>query len=186
MSWKGEYSIGYQGPCLVQSYQRMSAWLLGWTALCNAACWSSRPNWCKAGYRRTSRYNLSGHVKSFWQRKPRKTPKEATSVWFWREPANMARIVPAQSIPQGVTTMGATSSPLSVTSGVPQGSILGPILFLLYVNSLPDAIRSSQIAAFADDTKVFRDCIKARCRKTSRRPIWPDHVVTEKFCWPKL
>ena len=44
---------------------------------------------------------------------------------------------------QRVTTLGATSSPLPVSSGVPQGSIQGPMLFLLYVNSLPDAVRSS-------------------------------------------
>ena len=53
--------------------------------------------------------------------------------------------------------MGATSSPLPVTSGVPQGSILGPIVFRLFVKSLPDVVRSSQIAAFADDTKVFNE-----------------------------
>ena len=63
---------------------------------------------------------------------------------------------------QRVTTLGATSSPLPVSSGVPQGSILGPMLFLLYVNSLPDAVRSSQIAAFADDTKVFKEITSKR------------------------
>ena len=67
---------------------------------------------------------------------------------------------------QRVTLLGATSSPLPVTSGVRQGSILGPKLFLLYVNSLPDAIRSSHIAAFAEDTKGFqRNHINARCRR---------------------
>ena len=41
-----------------------------------------------------------------------------------------------------------------VTSGVPQGSILGSIIFLLYVNDLPDAAKSS-VKMFADDTKLY-------------------------------
>ncbi|CAB3996921.1 RNA-directed DNA polymerase from mobile element jockey [Paramuricea clavata] len=57
---------------------------------------------------------------------------------------------------QRVTTLGATSSKKTVCSGVPQGSILGPILFLLYVNDLPDAVTNSTVACFADDTKIFR------------------------------
>ena len=60
---------------------------------------------------------------------------------------------------------GTISSPLPATSGVPQGSILGAMLFLLYVNSLPDVVRSSQIAAFADDTKVFKDITSTREQK---------------------
>ena len=40
-------------------------------------------------------------------------------------------------------------------SGVPHGSVLGPILFLIYVNDLEDDI-SSKVLKFADDTKVFR------------------------------
>ena len=61
-----------------------------------------------------------------------------------------------------MTIFGAMSSPLPVTSGVPQGSILGLMLFLLYVNSVPDAVRSSQIAAFADDTKIFKETTSTR------------------------
>ncbi len=52
--------------------------------------------------------------------------------------------------------MGATSRSLAVTSGVLQGSILGPLLFLPYENHLSKAVTKSKIATFADDTKIFR------------------------------
>ena len=42
-----------------------------------------------------------------------------------------------------------------VKSGVPQGSVLGPLLFLIYINDLPSAITSSSIQLFADDCKLF-------------------------------
>ena len=56
---------------------------------------------------------------------------------------------------QRVVVTGATSDPLPVCSGVLQGSILGPAVFLLYVNNLPKVVKSSEVAMFADDTKVF-------------------------------
>ena len=55
---------------------------------------------------------------------------------------------------QRVVLNGETSSWLNVTAGVPQGSVLGPLLFLVYINDLPDEITSS-CKIFADDTSLF-------------------------------
>ena len=49
----------------------------------------------------------------------------------------------------------STSSPLTVTHGVPQGSISGPVLFSLYMNDLPDAIKIFSVEFYIDDTKLF-------------------------------
>ena len=56
---------------------------------------------------------------------------------------------------QRVVVDGEVSNWKSVLSGVPQGSVLGPILFLTYINDLDDSI-TSNILKFADDTKLFR------------------------------
>jgi hypothetical protein len=47
------------------------------------------------------------------------------------------------------------SNEARVTSGVPQGSVLGPILFLIYINSLVRALKHSSIRLYADDAKIY-------------------------------
>ena len=55
---------------------------------------------------------------------------------------------------QNVILNGCTSDWTKVISGVPQGSVLGPLLFLVYINDLPE-IAQGRIKMFADDTKLY-------------------------------
>jgi len=69
-------------------------------------------------------------------------------VWQWIESFLSNRR-------QRVVLRNGKSNWKQVISGVPQGSILSPILFLLFINDLPDKI-SSVAKLFADDSKLYR------------------------------
>lgn len=58
---------------------------------------------------------------------------------------------------QKVVVNGYVSELVTVTSGVPQGSILGPLLFLLYVNDISRCFAHSKFLMYADDLKVFKN-----------------------------
>jgi len=57
---------------------------------------------------------------------------------------------------QRVCIRGRWSSWITVWSGVPQGSVLGPLVFLIFIIDLDECIRS-HILKFADDAKVFQE-----------------------------
>ena len=59
---------------------------------------------------------------------------------------------------QAVCINGSKSKYLSVTSGVPQGSVLGPVLFLVFINDL-SAVVTTQCKIFADDTKLYHSIL---------------------------
>ena len=57
---------------------------------------------------------------------------------------------------QRVVLADTKSDMATITSGIPQGSVLGPMLFLIYVNDLPEEVLST-LKLFADDTKLYRE-----------------------------
>ena len=56
---------------------------------------------------------------------------------------------------QFVSVNGSTSDYLEVSCGVPQSSVLGPLLFLIYINDLPSVSKVLSFYVFADDTNIF-------------------------------
>lgn len=65
---------------------------------------------------------------------------------------------------QSVENNGILSRPLTVSRGVPQGSILGPLLYSLYANDLPLQIQYSNIQMYADDVQMYLSCSRESIR----------------------
>ena len=71
---------------------------------------------------------------------------------------------------QKVLLEGAFSSTSTVLSGVPQGTVLGPLLFLIYINDLPNYVSpGTQVKLFADDSAVYRKIVSEK-----------DHEILQK------
>ena len=56
---------------------------------------------------------------------------------------------------QCVSVNNSMSTPNVISSGVPQGSILGPLLFLLFINDMPNDLKHSTVDIYADDTLIY-------------------------------
>ena len=81
---------------------------------------------------------------------------------------------------QRVRVKGALSDWTPVTSGIPQGSVLGPVLFVLFVNDLPDELQCS-VKLFADDTKIFGDVTTKELRDRFQEDL--AHLASWSETW---
>ena len=67
-----------------------------------------------------------------------------------------------QNRPQIVKVGGITSNPMTVKCGVPHGSVLGPLLFLIYINDIHKSSEILKFHLFSDDTSIFYSHIDLR------------------------
>ena len=83
------------------------------------------------------------------------TNTQVKITWFGKQYNLLDRAIWLNDRRQRVVVDGEVSRWKSVLSGLPQGSVLGPIMFLVYINDLEEGV-TGNILKFADNTKLFR------------------------------
>ena len=82
-----------------------------------------------------------------------------------------------------VCVNGKLSPTADVTSGIPQGSVLGPVLFVLYINDLPEEVQN-EVFLFADDTKVYSQITDATDAENLQSDLKKLQDWSEKWLLP--
>ena len=78
----------------------------------------------------------------------------------------MIGLNPLSNRSQYVSINGYESGLAAINCGVPQGSVLGPLLFLLYINDLNQAIQFDKVDHFADDANLL--CLSNSIKKLNK------------------
>ena len=83
---------------------------------------------------------------------------------------------------QTVIINGSKSAPIKVNSGVPQGTVLGPLLFLIYINDLPNNISTgTKVRLFADDCIIYRTIKSEQDSKILQKDL--DELIKWETNW---
>lgn len=84
---------------------------------------------------------------------------------------------------QRIVIDGCVSDPINVTSGVPQGSHLGPLLFILYINDIGNTIQYTNFLLYADDLKIYSTISTLQDQLRLQSDL---NSISEYFCRNRL
>ena len=129
---------------------RLPTWISLWPLMRDSTNHSHRTTGQKSRWWYANWSSIVRFFKSVWRGPSQASSNEVGTLWNSWEPSQMDRIVASRKS-QSVVVHGTCSSQVMVKSGVPQGIVLGPLMFLLYINDIGNEINSN-LRLFADDS----------------------------------